>query len=327
MNLLTLISNIHWIPVLIMTIISFGLGAFWHHHYLFGKLWKIENKPTLDKKRNIPLVFAGTAVISMLWAFTSAQAATVDTIQVYSQSMQKNIKSVIVTPDNYQLSKAFPVVYLLHGYSGNQLDWITKAKGFEKAADQYQLIIVCPDGGFSSWYWDSPIDPKSQYETFVAEELVNAIDTKYKTIRDRKGRAITGLSMGGHGALYLAIKHQDVFGAAGSMSGGVDIRPFPDNWEMAKKLGAYKDQPERWEKNTVMNMLHLLKPNSLALIIDCGTEDFFFKVNENLHQQLLYRNILHDYYTRPGGHTWPYWTNAIKFQLLFMSNYFSNTKI
>ena len=256
--------------------------------------------------------------------FVSVNGAVVDTIQIYSQSMQKNIKTVIITPDNYGSAKEFPVVYLLHGYSGNHLDWINKAKGFEKAADQYNLIIVCPDGGFGSWYWNSPVDPKSQYETFISDELVKAIDVKYKTIKKRSGRGITGLSMGGHGALYLAIKHQDVFGAAGSMSGGVDIRPFPNNWDMAKKLGTYAEQPERWEKNTVINMLNLLSPNSLAIIIDCGTDDFFFKVNENLHQQLLYRNIPHDYISRPGAHTWPYWTNAVKFQMLFMRNYFDN---
>jgi S-formylglutathione hydrolase FrmB len=258
--------------------------------------------------------------------FVSSHAAVVDTILVYSQSMKKNIKAVIITPDNYASAKEFPVVYLLHGYSGNQLDWITKAKGFEKAVDQYNLIIVCPDGGYRSWYWNSPVDPRSQYETFISDELVKAIDTKYKTIKDRSGRAITGLSMGGHGALYLAIKHQDVYGAAGSMSGGVDIRPFANNWDMAKLLGTYAEQPDRWEKNTVINMLNLLTPNSLAIIIDCGTDDFFFKVNENLHQQLMYRNIPHDFIARPGAHTWPYWTNAVKYQLLFMSNYFESTK-
>lgn len=267
------------------------------------------------------LVFLFTILV-----LTSTRAAVVDTIQIYSLSMQKNIKAVIVTPDNYASSKEFPVVYLLHGYSGNHLDWINKAKGFEKAADQYNLIIVCPDGGYSSWYWNSPVDRESQYETFISDELVKAVDVKYKTIRNRTGRAITGLSMGGHGALYLAFKHQDIFGAAGSMSGGVDIRPFPNNWDMAKKLGTYAEQPERWEENTVINMLNLLTPNSLAIIIDCGTDDFFFKVNENLHQQLMYRNIPHDFITRPGAHTWPYWTNAVKYQFLFMKNYFDHSK-
>ncbi len=262
----------------------------------------------------------------MVLAYNSTRAALVDTIKVYSPSMQKNIKAVIITPDNYGSANELPVVYLLHGYSGNHLDWINRAIGFEKAADQYNMIIVCPDGGYSSWYWNSPIDPKSQYETFISAELVKAIDSNYKTIKESKGRAITGLSMGGHGALYLGIKHQDIFGAAGSMSGGVDIRPFPNNWDMDKQLGTYADQPERWEKNTVINMLNLINPNTLAIIIDCGTEDFFFRVNESLHQQLLYRNIPHDYITRPGGHTWPYWTNAVKYQLIYFSNYFNSFK-
>lgn len=251
----------------------------------------------------------------------SARAASVDTVLTYSAAMKKNIKAVVIKPDQYAGATALPVVYLLHGYSGNQADWITKAKGFEQAADRYNMIIVCPDGA-NSWYWDSPQDKKYRYETYVAEELVKWVDDKYKTIKDRKGRAITGLSMGGHGALYLAFRHQDVFGAAGSMSGGVDIRPFPKNWEMAARLGAYAEHPENWEKYTVINMLHLLTPNSLALLIDCGTEDFFYRVNVNLHEKLRERNIPHDFISRPGAHNWNYWNNAIHYQLLFMNNYF-----
>ena len=253
----------------------------------------------------------------------NVDAAIVDTVQTYSPSMKKNIKAVVITPDSYASAKELPVVYLLHGYSGNYADWITKAKGFEKNADLFQMIIVCPDGN-NSWYWDSPMDEKYKYETYVSDELVKWVDAKYKTIKDRTGRAITGLSMGGHGALFLAFKHQDIFGAAGSMSGGVDIRPFPNNWDMAARLGKYAEHPDNWEKNTVTNMLYLLTPNSLALIIDCGTEDFFFKVNENLHAQLLLRNIPHDYISRPGAHNWPYWTNSINYQLLFMNTYFKN---
>ena len=249
------------------------------------------------------------------------QAAIVDTVETYSPSMKKSIKAVIITPDNYSNVKELPVVYLLHGYSGNYADWITKAKGFENAVDLYQMIIVCPDGT-NSWYWDSPVENELKYETYVAGELVKWVDNKYKTIKDKKGRAITGLSMGGHGALYLAFKHQDVFGAAGSMSGGVDIRPFPENWEISLRLGRYAEYPDNWEKNTVINLLHLLTPKSLALIIDCGIDDFFFKVNNNLHEQLVFRNIPHDFIVRPGAHTWTYWNNAIGYQLLFMSNYF-----
>ena len=251
------------------------------------------------------------------------QAATVDTLLTRSASMKKEIKAVVIKPDSYASGNRFPVVYLLHGYSGNYSNWIEKVPDIKEDADRYQVLIVCPDGGFGSWYWNSPVDAAFQYETYVAEELVSLIDRQYKTITGAAGRAITGLSMGGHGALYLALKHPEVYGAAGSMSGGVDIRPFPNNWDMAKRLGSYASNKALWEENTVMNLLHLAQPGKPALIIDCGTADFFFEVNERLHQELLYRNIPHDYITRPGAHNWEYWKNAVRFQLLYFYDYFN----
>ncbi|HRO83793.1 MAG TPA: alpha/beta hydrolase-fold protein [Niabella sp.] len=248
-------------------------------------------------------------------------ASKVDTLETISPSMNKIIKAVVITPDNYNKNNAYPVFYLLHGYSGNYSNWV-KAKAVIDAADRYQMIIVCPDGGYGSWYWDSPVDEEFKYETYISKELISWIDEKYATIASPKGRAIAGLSMGGHGALYLAIKHPDIFGAAGSMSGGVDIRPFPNNWEIAKRLGKYSEYPDRWEDYTVMNMLHLIEPNSLKIIIDCGTQDIFFKVNEELHKEMLYYNIPHDYISRPGGHNWQYWENAVAYQALFMNQFF-----
>ncbi len=255
---------------------------------------------------------------------SSLHAAKVDTLTTFSTAMNKPIKAVVVTPDRYSKDKALPVVYLLHGYGDSYSGgWIKKGKGFETLADLHQMIIVCPDGGVGSWYFDSPVDKNYRYETYIVRELVSWVDKNYRTIASPKGRGITGLSMGGHGALYLAFRNQDVFGTAGSMSGGVDIRPFPNNWELAKRLGSYAEYPDNWEKNTVVNMLHLLTPGSLALIIDCGSGDFFYKVNCQLHEKLSDRNIPHDFISRPGVHNWDYWKNAVKYQLLFMSDFFN----
>lgn len=268
-------------------------------------------------------------IILILFSICSSSiySARIDTVTTLSNVMQKKIKAVVVTPDSYSATKPLPVIYLLHGYGDNYSGgWIKKGKGFEKLADIHNVIIVCPDGGVSSWYFDSPIDKSYQYETYMIKELIPWIDKHYCTVKKKEGRAITGLSMGGHGALYLAFRHQDLFGAAGSMSGGVDIRPFPNNWDIAKRLGKYSDHPENWEKNTVINMLHLLKPGSLSLIIDCGTDDFFYKVNCQLHDRMINRKIDHDFISRPGAHTWDYWKNAIQYQVLFMSNYFRNVK-
>jgi len=250
--------------------------------------------------------------------------ATVDTVSVCSEKMGREVKAIVITPESYESRDAFPVLYLLHGYSDRYDGWVNRVPHIKDLSDQYGMMIVCPDGAFGSWYFDSPVDPAFQYETFVSKELITWVDSHYKTVASREGRAITGLSMGGHGGLYLGFRNQDVFGACGSMSGGVDIRPFPNNWDIAKRIGSQRDFPERWEENTVMGLLHLLTPNTLKIIIDCGTDDFFFQVNERLHDELLYRNIPHDYITRPGAHNWEYWSNAVKYQVLFFHEYFQS---
>lgn len=260
--------------------------------------------------------------------FFSAQAAQVDTIQVFSASMNKNIKTCVIVPDNYKKSKKkFPVVYLLHGYSGNYGTWVKSFKEVSQQVDRYGFIAIGVDGNYSSWYFDSPIDPTLKYETYIIDELVPFIDKKYKTIASREGRAISGLSMGGHGSLYLSLKHQDVFGAAGSMSGGVDIRPFSEKWDIKNRLGAITDFPENWEKNTVVNLIELNQNNNLKLIIDCGVDDFFIDVNRELHQKMLALKIDHDYIERPGKHNIDYWENSLKFQLLFFYNFFHSSPI
>ena len=152
------------------------------------------------------------------------------------------------------------------------------------------------------------------------------MDEHYITLANAKGRAITGLSMGGHGALYLAFKHQDVFGAAGSMSGGVDLEPFPASWDLAKTLGGYADYPMVWKINSVINLTYLLSNKNYPFLFDCGTEDFFYPVNKKMHEKLLMNNIPHDFITRPGAHSWQYWSNAVGYQLLFMHNFFERNK-
>lgn len=255
-----------------------------------------------------------------------ANAATVDTVLTHSAAMSKDIKAVVIKPADYSNSKKFPVLYLLHGFSGNYSDWIKKVPAVAGLADTYQFIIVCADGDFAGWYFDSPTVKESQYETYVGTELVNWVDRHYSTITDRRGRAITGLSMGGHGALFLAFKHLDKFGAAGSMSGAVDIRPFPDSFGIERVLGKYSEHPDRWEQNSVVNLVYLLKPNSLAITFDVGYDDFLYQANQQLHEKLLERKVPHDYTVRPGAHTWEYWGNSINYQALFFSRFFKGIK-
>lgn len=250
--------------------------------------------------------------------------AIIDTVMVKSTSMNKEVQVLIITPDAAigTNARSCPVLYLLHGYGGNALSWIRLKPDLPEIADEKGVFIVCPDAK-NSWYWDSPVDPSYRYETFVAKELVGDVDRRYNTISSRSGRAITGLSMGGHGGLWLSIRHKDVFGAGGSMSGGLDIRPFPEKWEMSKLLGEQELNREIWNNHTVINQLDKIKNHELALIIDCGVGDFFLQVNKDLHEAFIQRKIDHDFILRPGVHNHAYWNNAIDYQILFFRKYFS----
>ncbi|MDU1891199.1 MAG: alpha/beta hydrolase family protein [Dysgonomonas sp.] len=271
------------------------------------------------KKQLTLLFFISTFFLNVVYA------QTIDTIEVFSAKMNKNIKNVVVLPAGYDKASntKYPVVYLLHGYGGNYGTFVNKTKkSLPQDVTQWNVIAVCPDGE-NSWYWDSPVNPKSQFDTYVSSELVSYIDQHYNTIAEPKGRAITGFSMGGHGSLWLAINHPDVFGACGSMSGGVDICPFPDGWEMKTLLGSYKENVELWRSYTVIENIDKIEPGALSIIVDCGKDDFFYPVNEKLHEDLLYKNIPHDYISRPGKHTHEYWNNALDYQLIFFSKFFN----
>lgn len=258
---------------------------------------------------------------------TSVNIVQVDTLKLKSEKMGKTIKNVVILPSQYfdedLQEEQYPVVYLLHGYGGDYSNWIKKKPELEDAASEYSIIIVCPDGE-ASWYWDSPVNPKSQYETYIINELIPYIDDNYRTIPEAKMRAITGLSMGGHGGLWLGLRHPDVFGACGSMSGGVNIIPFPEKWEMKLALGNYTSNKSVWESHTVINLVPTLnKKSGQKITFDCGSDDFFFKVNNELHEALLKADIPHDYTVRPGKHNWAYWCNSIDYQLLFFAKSFS----
>lgn len=281
--------------------------------------------------KNIKLLLAVFFLLSGL----ASQAAKVDTLAIPSTAMGKTYNAAVVLPNSYSKSKAkYPVMYLLHGAYGHFRDWLKSTPNkmtVKDLADQYDIIIVMPEGETFSFYLDSPVNKGSQFETYITKEVVQKIDQTYRTIHEKKGRVITGLSMGGHGALYLATKHPDLYAAAGSMSGAVDMGTM-------KNMGV--DAPERIDKlmepvfgpegapqevyaaHAVLNMVDKMKANALPLIIDCGVDDFLIGPNRELHRRLVYSKVSHEYTERPGAHTWEYWENALPYHALFFSKIF-----
>lgn len=263
---------------------------------------------------------------SLLLSVSDLFAQRVDTIRIYSQSMQKEIPNLVILPQGYDKGAKYPVLYLLHGYSANYRTWLDEIRpDLPQLAGEYGMIIVCPNGE-NSWYFDSTVKKGSMYETYITKELINYIDSHYSTLPTKDKRAITGFSMGGHGAMYLAIRHQDLFGACGATSGGVDICPFPNEWEIKDVLGEEADNPDVWSSHSVINLIDRIK-HGLNIIFDCGEEDFFYGVNKRLHEEMQYRHIKHDFISRQGVHSNAYWRNSIAYQLLYFHDFFEGRHV
>jgi S-formylglutathione hydrolase FrmB len=130
--------------------------------------------------------------------------------------------------------------------------------------------------------------------------------------------------MGGHGGLFLGFKHSETFGACGSMSGGVDLNDARGKFDIDKRVGDTIKHADNWTNYSVMKLVEEKPKQPLHIIFDCGTEDFFYNINARLHQKMVALHIPHDYIERPGGHSWEYWANSIKYQLLFFNTYFSS---
>lgn len=280
-------------------------------------------------KKPLLLIFALIPLLAL------AQAK-VDTIQVYSTAMKKNLKAAVTTPSSYQSgSQKYPVVYLLHGGSGAFSDWHQKVSEpglVGRMAEEYNLIIVTPGVGPASYYYDSPLLDSVRYETYIISELIPQIDKNYRTLAKKESRAITGLSMGGHGAIMLSAKHPELFVAAGSMSGVMNIDTRM--WKVADDFRKLRQEGQKamlgsdlnydgpnFSPFTAVGFVNKMKGNGLALIIDCGVEDFLIETNRQMHQLLLANGTPHEYIERPGAQTWPYWTEALPVHMLFFSKY------
>lgn len=254
-------------------------------------------------------------LVLILAIVSGAFGATIDTVSIYSEAMDSLLSNVVVIPDgNERTDQTFPVLYLLHGWSGGFSDWNNKMD-LGKISDQYSIIIVCPEGGYSGWYLDSPVNNKNQFRTYVGEEVVAWIDTHYSTVRSRNGRAITGLSMGGHGSFYIASQFPDTFGAAGSMSGVMDLTQTRFSNDIRNLAGMEIIE----DLNQISNVYQskMLTPFNSRLILDCGVEDKYIHVNRNMHTNLLSSGIDHVYSERPGTHSWEYWTTTLPHHILF----------
>lgn len=281
----------------------------------------------------------GLCCLMILSLCKITEAAKIDSLDIPSTAMHKTYKAAVVLPASYAKSKSsYPVLYLLHGGFGHYRDWVEKTPDnqlLRHLADSYNLIIVLPEGEIFSYYIDSPVDKASQFESYIIEDVIPKIDNTYRTNRTRKARVISGLSMGGYGALYLSARHPGVFCAAGSMSGA--LNPDMMGWKLPPEtatniknaFGAIMGPIESvdYSNYSVISMADVIKKNGTKLILDCGVDDFLIEPNRELHRRLLFNQTPHDYSERPGGHSWDYWQNSLRHHVLFFYEVLKNNEV
>jgi|GEM_PF-269855 len=297
-------------------------------------------------------------------------AGTLKRAHFMSKALGVEKEYMVYLPPGYDADKnaRYPVIYYLHGLGGHEGNW--PKLGLVKNADALKIgaIVIMPDGDDSFYAnavsrWQPyerclkqrrPFGAERNmkhycvrtpnYETYMTSDLIQHVDATYRTLGTRAGRGIAGLSMGGYGALMLALRHKDLYAAAASHS-GVDALlykgPFPyvkgkvqlaTNIRAAlKRLGffgvlfrqVFGTELSNWQKHDPAFLAQSLKPGELALYLDCGTEDEFRLHNgmQYLHELLLAHNIEHTYYIGHGHHRAPFWRDRVDDSLRFFKKH------
>ena len=272
----------------------------------------------------------------ILGSCSNVLAAAPGSIQcdsVPSKILDRPVGYCIDLPADYASSTSrYPVLYFLHGLFGNDHRWIDR--GGKEIFDRLtangtigQFIVVLPDGG-ETFYINSE-DGKDRYEDFFIQELVPFIDHHYRTIATRDARGISGLSMGGYGALHLAMRHSNLFGSVAASSAVlIDRLPNPlpteGRWRFYSRIlshafGSPLNQAYWQENNPLTLARHPDKFQGLKIYFDVGDQDRYgFEKGAAILDQILDKeNYPHIYALRPGGHGWEFLDQYMQYSLGF----------
>lgn len=252
-----------------------------------------------------------------LLSILSFTATAQDVKLVKSSCLKTNDSLLVYKPLDYSKSHKYALLYLLHGHSANFRSW-SKLADLQALANQYEMIIVCPDGLKKSWYINSPLRDSSQYESFFFEELVPFIHKNYSI--NTSEIFITGASMGGYGSLWLFMHHSNYFRSAGSTSGVVNLRHSGFKAStVAEHLGKYSNENKNFDSYSIVNNVALLAKADKPIIFDIGTEDYLYKSNKTLRDSCDLYKVKATFTAQPGAHTGGYWSKTILDHLRFFN--------
>jgi len=262
-------------------------------------------------------------------------------LTVKSKILSKDVRYTVYLPDDYSSSsRYYPVVYLLHGYTDNDMGWLQFGE-INRLADEAiatgeipPMIIVMPDAGVS-WYINN-YDGSVKYEDFFIKEFIPFIESQYRIRKAKRYRAIAGLSMGGYGTLNFAFKHPDLFSSAAPLSAAVYtdkqvIEFSQERWNkvegvlFGENLKGKDRLTEHFKKNSPLHLLDDLDIAGIKKVhfyFDCGDDDNLSIGNSEMHIKMKELNIPHEFRMRDGRHNWIYWRSGIIDALKFIGKRF-----
>ena len=270
----------------------------------------------------------------------SAGATTLDCSEVQSAILGRGVNYCVALPADYASSgKRYPVLYYLHGMFENERSWAERGgqeilDGMLAKGQLGPFLVVMPDAG-KTFYVNS-FDGKVRYEDFFIQELVPYVDQHYRTIAQLAKRGIFGISMGGYGALHLAMRHPDIFGSVSAQSAAL-LPKFPNPLPTEGRWGFYArvlqgpfgeplNEAYFDANNPITLAEHPETFENLKMYFDCGDHDRygFDAGNQLLDQILTSKHFPHEYTLREGGHGWDYEAQYMQYPLLFEWNVFEH---
>lgn len=244
------------------------------------------------------------------------------TMRIPSQILGHPSDLVILTPYPARIPPPWGVLYLLHGRTDDCTAW-TRHSSVERQADGFPFMIVMPTGHLSLWR-DPPKEPG--VGSFFREELIPLIEKTFSVIPRREARAVAGLSMGGYGALWLALRWPELFIAASAHSPAVDEHARYKVFDRPAALDHLFGKPIA-EELTLLGMIARADVAMLPrLRVDCGNRDPLLEEARMLHRALDDRGIPHEYAERDGAHDWNYWEKNVFHTLRFVGTAFGSRK-
>lgn len=208
----------------------------------------------------------------------------------------------------------FQTLYLLHGAYGDSTDWLRNTR-IECYAQRHRVAVVMASAA-NSFYMDQAQGPA--FGRFFEQELPAFAEAVFPLSSRREDRFLAGLSMGGYGALRIALLHPDRYAAAVSFSGAFDLARARDALSAEHAAGGAvfgqvgRSEPRGWDLAALAQQALEQGQALPQLMVSCGTEDFTLEMNRDLKARLEALGIALTYEEHPGAHNWDYWDTHIQ---------------